>query len=122
MCIRDRIQIVEHLAPECIWTDPWLDHDNGVVALDAVFVVAEDPVATAARWAEFSGLLPRRDGEAIRLETDRGEIVIATRAALAAQLGVAAAQAVAGGLGVQPCAQGFAVQLPPELGGAWRLR
>ncbi len=136
-----RIQIVEHLAPECIWTDPWLDHDNGVVALDAVFVVADDPVATAARWAEFTGLLPKREGNTVRLETDRGEIVVATRAMLAAQLGVAPeAPALAGyglrcrdaaafaercraaGLVVRPAAKGYAVQLPPELGGIWRLQ
>ena len=136
-----RIQFVEHLAPECIWVDESLRHDNGVLALDAVFVVAEDPVATAARWAEFAGLLPRREGERIRIETDRGDIVVATRAVLAAALGVAPeAPALAGyglrcrdarafadrcrqaGLAVQPTDGGYAVRLPPALGGTWRIR
>lgn len=136
-----RIQFVQHLTPECLWKAEHLAHDNGVLALDAVFVVAEDPVDAGARWAEFAGLLPRRDGEWVRLETDRGEVVVGTRAQMAGRLGVApeapalagyalrcreaaafAARCAAAGLDVRATAFGHAVSLPPALGGAWEIR
>ncbi|MSQ54970.1 MAG: VOC family protein [Betaproteobacteria bacterium] len=136
-----RIQFVEHLTPDAIWRPEHLAHDNGVTGLAAVFVVADDPVAVAARYARFTGLLPRRDGETIRIDTDRGAIRIATRAHLQAELGATpAAPAIAGyalqcrdpaafaarctaaGLAVGPRGDRFCVQLPPSLGGAWMIQ
>lgn len=136
-----RVQFVEHLTPEWLWKADHLTHDNGVVALAAVFVVADDPVETGARWAEFAGLLPRRVGDWVRLETERGEVVVGTHAQLTGRLGVApAGPALAGyalrcrdagafatrckaaGLDVRATAFGHAVRLPSALGGAWEIR
>ena len=48
-----------------------------------------DPVRAAARWARFMGGLPRREGKLVALPTDRGKVLIGTRAQLRALLGAA---------------------------------
>jgi hypothetical protein len=135
-----RIQFVEHLAEDVIWRPEHLDHRNGVEALAAACVVADDPVDVAARYAEFAALLPRPDGDVIRLDTDRGAVLVATRGTWVSMLGAApAAPSLAGymlkcrnaavfagsceaaGCKVRDTATGFAVLLPPVLGGAWLL-
>jgi len=132
-----RIQYVEHLTPRVIWRAPQLKHRNGVVGLAAAYVVAADPVRAAARWARFMGGLPRRDGKLVSLETDRGKVLIGTRAQMKSLLGSAprspgiagyalacrspaafARRCRAEGLRVN---RNLAVALPPALGGAWRL-
>ena len=134
-----RVQFVQHLTPECLWQPRWLRHDNGVAGLAAVFVVADDPVQVAARFAHFSALVPHRAGEFIRLGTDRGKVLIGVRNQWAELLGDApVAPAIAGyalacddpdafaarcaraGLAIREVAAALhAVTLPPELGGAW---
>jgi len=129
-----RIQYVEHLSPEVIWTAASLAHSNGVVGLSAVYVVAEEPAEVAARWAGFSGLIPAREGTLVRLDCNRGRIYFGTQPELQRRLGAApAAPAIAGyGLSfrdpqafVRRCAAAGlrthdnAVLLPPALGGAW---
>jgi hypothetical protein len=136
-----RIQFVEQLAPEAIWRESHLAHGNGVLGLQAVFVVADDPVAVAARYARFSALLPRRDGAFARLSSERGDVVIGTREQWIDALGAApAAPSLAGyalkcrdpasfaarcetaGLAVRKDPARLAVRLPPALGGAWILQ
>src|SRR5438067_3041904 len=88
-----RIQYVEHLTPEQLWHAA----EVNPLRLDEVFVVADDPVETATRWARFAALLPRAEGDGVRLETARGRIFIGSRAALGKRLGEApAAPAIAG--------------------------
>jgi len=103
-------------------------------------VVAEEPVQAAARWARFAALLPRRERQAVQLETKRGRITIATREALVKLLGDApAAPAIAGyamrarqpkeliarckkaGLAVQRAGRRHAVRLPSAVGGVWLI-
>ncbi len=67
-----RIQFVEQVTPELLWREP----DVNEFALGDVFVAAHDVASTAARWAEFAGLIPRPFGETVRLETERGTIVV----------------------------------------------
>ncbi len=136
-----RIQFVEQLAPECIWRAAHLAHDNGVTGLAAVYAVAADPGEVAARYARFSGLLPRREGEFTCLASDRGEVRIGTRETLARLFGEAPlAPALAGyalscrdpaafaarcrdaGLAVSGRDSRYFVLLPPALGGAWVLQ
>lgn len=133
-----RAQFCEHLTPQLVWQDHWKKHRNGAIGLRAAYLVADDPAAVAARWAEFSGLLPFRDGEELRLETARGTIFVCTAQALSRFIehvppapGVAAIglkfkdpQAFAercrkAGLKVAKSARGHCVSLPPALGGAW---
>jgi hypothetical protein len=133
-----RIQYVQQLTPEAIWTKRNLAHRNGVSALKALYVVADEPAQSAARWARFCGLLPRPDGDLVALESARGRVLVGTRTHLAGLLGDApAAPALAGyalacshpkafaarcsglGLAVRKTAAGHAVSLPPFLGGVW---
>src|SRR3954470_8599260 len=88
-----RIQYVEHVTPAHLWRAA----EVNPLRLDEVFVVADDPVETATRWARFAALLPRAEGDGVRLETARGRIFIGSRAALGKRLGEApAAPAIAG--------------------------
>jgi Glyoxalase-like domain len=132
-----RIQYVEHLAPKAIWRAQHLRHRNGVLGLAAAYVVAADPVRAAARWARFMGGLPRPEGGLVSLQTDRGKVLIGTRAQMKRLLGAAppspgvagyalafrnprafARRCRAAGLKVN---RNLAVLPPPALGGAWRL-
>ncbi len=93
-----RVQFVEHLSPEVIWHPRWMGHANGVRKLACVFVVADDPVAVAARWAHFAALLPRPAGRFVHLRTDRGDVLVGRRAEWERLFGdeVPAAPALAG--------------------------
>ncbi|HEX7054516.1 MAG TPA: VOC family protein [Burkholderiales bacterium] len=66
-----RIQFVEQLTPELIWQAA----DVNPFRLGEVYVAAAEPAAAAARWAEFSALLPRAAAGTVRLDADRGAIV-----------------------------------------------
>jgi hypothetical protein len=133
-----RVQFVEHKTPELLWQAPWLAHANGVTGLVAIFVVANDPAAVAARYARFTALAPRPTGALVRLPTARGELVFGRRKDLARLLGDApAAPALAGyalacrdarkllarcrRAGVVARARGklYSAGLPPALGSAW---
>jgi hypothetical protein len=133
-----RVQYVQQMRPQALWTGENLAHSNGVLGLRAVFVVAQDPAQAAARWARFSGLLPRPAGGLIALESARGSVLIGTATELSPLLGqVPAAPALAGyqlacrhpeafaarcsamGLAVRNTAAGHAISLPPALGGVW---
>src|SRR5207244_10920521 len=92
-----RLQYCRDLPPQHIWRKDYLGHANGVVDLRALFVVADDPPRAAARWARFTGLLPRPDGDMAALEPQRGHVRIGTADALGKLLGdVAPAPALAG--------------------------
>lgn len=133
-----RVQFVEHLAPEAIWTKKSLAHRDAVTGLKALYVVADDVADAAARWAQFGGLLPRREGDLVCLETSRGRVFLGEARVLRNLLGeVPAAPALAGyalacrqpealagrcrelGLAVRKTAAGHAISLPAALGGAW---
>src|SRR5258708_28010437 len=88
-----RIQYVEQLTPEQIWRPA----DVNPFQLDEVFVVANDPIESAARWARFAAVLPQAQGRGLRLQTPRGRIFVGTRETVASLLGEAApAPAIAG--------------------------
>ena len=137
-----RVQYVQQLTPEKIWREENLRHSNGALGLSAVYVCAGDVPATAARWARFSGLLPRAAPAWAELRASRGSVVVSTSEVLKAQggfHGVPAAPALAGyalrcrdpgalakscraaELRVEHRAGHFAVTLPPALGGTWVL-
>lgn len=129
-----RIQYVQQLTPEHLWRKA----DVNRVRLEEVFVVANDPIETAARWARFAGLLPKPERDGVRLETARGWIFIGTREMLARRLGDAPpAPAIAGyalgcshpeklaarckdaGISVKRHGKRYSATLPKTLGGAW---
>ena len=134
-----RVQFVEHLTPQWLWQPHLVDHANSASKLACVFVVAQDPAETAARWAHFAAILPRPAGAYVHLATARGHVLIANAADWSVLLGDAPpAPALAGyalqcrdpaALAARCQAAGFAlrrlrrdlyaVQLPAALGGAW---
>jgi len=132
-----RIQYVEQLTPEHLWRRA----DVNALRLDEVYVVADDPAETAARWARFAALVPCADRDGLRLETARGRVLVGTRTAIAKLLGEAPpAPAIAGyaltcdepracverckseGFAVRATSAGHAVALPPVLGGVLLYR
>lgn len=131
-----RIQYVEHLTPAQLWRPA----DLNPLRLEEVYVVADDPVETAARWARFAALIPRPERDGVRLETARGSIFIADRRETSKRLGEApAAPAIAGyalgagqpktllarckeiGAALQKCGARHAAKLPAALGGVWLI-
>ncbi len=132
-----RVQYVQHLAPEAVWRPQRLRHRNGVLGLAAAYVVAANPARAAARWARFLGGLPRRESKLVSLETDRGKVLIGTRAQMKALLGAAPRSPGIAGYALacrdpeafaKRCRRAglkvnrhLAVALPRALGGTWRL-
>ena len=134
-----RIQFVQHHTPEAIWQPRYLGHANGALKLACLFVVAEEPVAVAARWAHFAALLPRPAGAYVHLRTARGGVLIGRSERWGELLGDApVAPALAGyalecrdpsalvsrcellGLALRRIRENlYAVLLPEALGGAW---
>ncbi len=131
-----RVQYCEHLTPEHLWQEEYVNP----LSLEEIYVVADDPAATAARWARFSGLLPRADGKWVVLQTARGRVLVGTRKALSSVLAdIPAAPGIAGyrlrcrsagrlaercvraGAKVQKKGRQYSVALPPALGGTWIL-
>ena len=127
-----RVQYCEHLTPEHLWKPEYVNP----LRLEEIYVVADDPVEAAARWARFSGLLPRPEGETVALETARGKLVVGTREVLSqllgdvppgpgiagyrlgcASAGHMAEQCARAGATVSEKERAFAVTLPPALGG-----
>ncbi len=82
-----RIQFCQHHTPESIWRPEYWGHANGAAKLACLFVVAEDPVDTAARWAHFAALLPRPAGGYVHLPMARGSLLVGSRDNWAALLG-----------------------------------
>ena len=134
-----RIQFVQHHTAQALWQPQYLGHPNQAVKLACVFVVADDPVVTAARWARFAALLPRPAGDFVHLPAGRGHVLIGRREHWGALLGDApAAPALAGyalecqdpanlisrcqllGLALRKLRNNlYAVSLPAALGGTW---
>lgn len=129
-----RIQYCEHLTPEQIWRA----EDVNRLRLEEVFVVAKNPVETAARWARFAGLIPSAVRDGVQLETARGRIFIGKRTAIAKKLGAAppapgiagyalacrhpdklAARCKEAGIKVQKRGKHYAATLPKALGSVW---
>lgn len=51
-----RVQLIEHLTPELLWQERWLDHPNNAVALAESILVAERPAESAARLSRLAGM------------------------------------------------------------------
>jgi hypothetical protein len=59
-----RVYFCEHLTPELVWREEWLDHPNGFEGIDGVLVASPDPEAEAARYAAaVDASPPDRRGE-----------------------------------------------------------
>ena len=131
-----RVQYVEQLTPQHVWREGFVNPFR----LTALYVVADDPVQSAARWARFAGLLPRPQAEFVQLNTARGQVRIGRRETIQKLLGYAppppalagyalacshpdrlAARCSAAGIAVRALGARYAIGLPAALGGAWLL-
>ena len=82
-----RIQFCQHHTPEAIWRPEFWGHANGAVKLACLFVVADDPIEVAARWAHFAALLPQPAGGYVHLCMGRGSVLVGKRGQWAELLG-----------------------------------
>ncbi len=135
-----RVQFCQHLTPECMWQPRYVRQPNGVTGLLATFVVADDPGAVAARFGEFTALIPKPIRGFVQLSTARGDVFIGSPTACKALFGeeppVAPAMAgyalecddapglkarleKAGCVVTEPSPDLFAATLPASFGGAW---
>ena len=59
-----RLQLIQHLTPELIWNERWMDHPNQAVALTELVLVSAEPAVTSARLSKLTGLViaPRPKG------------------------------------------------------------
>lgn len=131
-----RVQYVEQLTPQHVWREGFVNPFR----LTALYVVADNPVQTAARWARFAGSLPRPQAEFVCLNTARGQVRIGRRETIQKLLGYAppppalagyalacshpdrlAARCSAAGMAVRELGARYAIGLPAALGGAWLL-
>jgi hypothetical protein len=131
-----RVQYVEQLTPQHVWREGFVNPFR----LTALYVVADDPVQSAARWARFAGLLPRPQAEFVCLNTARGQVRIGRREGIQKLLGSAppppalagyalacshpdrlAARCSAAGMAVRALGARYAIALPAALGGTWLL-
>jgi hypothetical protein len=131
-----RIQFVEQRTPEVIWRP---EHLNAGTKLACAFVVADDPVAAAARWARFAALIPFPVRGYILLKTARGHVLISTQQRWKLLLGKSPAAPALAGCALE-CADPealaarcerlqlkvlrvkdrlYSAVLPEALGGAW---
>lgn len=51
-----RVQLLRHLTPELVWQDRWMDHANGVMALETAILSSDNPAETAERLSRLTGL------------------------------------------------------------------
>src|SRR5919204_28287 len=99
-----RIQYVEQLTPERLWRAT----DVNALRLEEVFIVADDPVETAARWARFGALLPRAPA-------------IAGYALSGGHPPELLARCKSAGITVEMRGARHAARLPAALGGVWLI-
>jgi hypothetical protein len=98
-----RIQLIRHLTPELLWQPQWLDHPNGAVALEEIFL--RGGMESAARLSRLAGLPlePRPEGGVMLRFPDGSRASILDAEAMAAALpGVSAPG--------EPSLVGFAVR------------
>jgi hypothetical protein len=85
-----RIQFCQHHTPAMMWQPRWMTHANRAVGLAGVLLCVADPVATAARYARFTGLPVRAAGAGWRLDTARGYLLFVDAVTLGHALGITA--------------------------------
>lgn len=79
-----RIQLLTHHTEEAVWQPRWLDHQNGLVSLEAVLIVVGDPQETAERFGRFARRIAERRGSGQwLLPLDRGLIAFTDVSAMA---------------------------------------
>jgi hypothetical protein len=112
-----RIQLIRHLTPELLWQPQWLDHPNGAVALEEIFVGGG--MDSAARLSRLAGLPlePRPEGGVALRFPDGTCLSLLDAEAMAAALPGLPPEA----FGAAPFLAGFAVRTGDGNAAAARL-
>jgi catechol 2,3-dioxygenase-like lactoylglutathione lyase family enzyme len=76
----------QHFTRELVWRPEYQRHANGAVGLAALAVVAEDPPAAAASYANLVGQPPQRIAEGLLLACDPAPIAVVSRGRLGRRL------------------------------------
>jgi hypothetical protein len=77
-----RIQFCQQHTPELLWQSRWTRHANRAAGLTAVIVCVENPAEAAQRYARFTGLTAKIEGDAHAIDTARGRILLVPPPAL----------------------------------------
>ncbi len=72
-----RVYFCNHLTPELVWRDEWLEHPNGFRGIGGMAIEHPDPAGEAARFSRLIERPAERDGGEWRIE-DQG-VVLAFR-------------------------------------------
>jgi hypothetical protein len=83
-----RTQFLAHHTEPLVWRADCLDHPNGAVALNALWLAADDPAEAGSRFARFTSRPVQSRGEVMTIRLDRGALHIATSAFLGEHLGI----------------------------------
>ena len=83
-----RIQFCQHLTPQWLWQNRWLEHPNHAVALKGVIVCVADPREAAERFGRFTGLAPITSGNWHCVLTSRGYLLFADATSLTRRFSV----------------------------------
>lgn len=85
-----RVLVIEHLTPEHLWQERYLDHPNGAVALTELVVCVDEVEEAAARYCRMLGVTGT--GNEIRREfsLDDSRFVLLSKAALNSEFGIEA--------------------------------
>lgn len=82
-----RVQVLTHHTEALVWQEPWMRHENGIVALRDVVIVPADLGEAEDRYARFTEVAPvRLAPDLIRFPLARGGVLLATREKAAALL------------------------------------
>lgn len=84
-----RIQFCQHHTEQFVWQERWLDHPNGAVGLQGVFLCVAEPGSAARRYARFTGVEPRCvDDDVWRLVLQRGRVELFSPASFQRRFGI----------------------------------
>ncbi len=85
-----RVLAIEHLTPEHLWQDRYLDHPNGAVGLTGLTVCVADVEDAAERYGRMFGVAATGDTARRTFDLDAGRFVLLSEAALMSDLGLEA--------------------------------
>ncbi|EWY41087.1 hypothetical protein N825_30935 [Skermanella stibiiresistens SB22] len=69
-----RVYFCQHLTPDLVWREEWMDHPNGFDGFGVLTVTSPDPAAQVARYEGLCGGTAAASGSGWRLGTDGCEI------------------------------------------------
>ncbi len=70
--------ICQHLTPELVWRDEWMQHENGAKAVYAYTILHDDPHSLADIYNRFYQSIPVIQDQRIIVETGGGKLIFTT--------------------------------------------